>query len=112
MDDKIVPGAVAGVEYVSVCDGLEAVEAAPVETPLRVVLEANGYFSCSFCHHTFKNKQSCTRHFAIHLGKTRCNICQKLFSRVENLRLHQTSVHRDIFCLQQQPQNDNSILPN
>ncbi|XP_059479494.1 protein bric-a-brac 2-like isoform X12 [Neocloeon triangulifer] len=70
------------------------------EESLKVVKEADGRFSCSLCNRSFKNKQSCTRHFAIHLGKTRCQVCQKLFSRVENLRLHQTSVHKDIFGMQ------------
>jgi uncharacterized C2H2 Zn-finger protein len=74
------------------------VRAVNAEAQLKVLRESDGRYKCSFCGHTFKNKQSCTRHFAIHQGKTRCTVCNKLFSRVENLKLHQTSVHRDIFC--------------
>jgi len=100
-----VPGIVAEVEFVSVPCGESEAEAEEVveEVPLRVEVQADGRFACSYCQHSFKTKQSCTRHFAIHLGITRCSICYKLFSRLENLKLHQSSVHKAIFC----PTTDN-----
>lgn len=53
--------------------------------------------NCDICGQTFKTKRNLRRHKESHnSGNVHCPICQKPYSRVDNLKTHLRSVHRDV----------------
>jgi len=51
-------------------------------------------FPCLYCSKTFANQNSLQKHTKSHTGQTYCDICDKNFSNVPNLRAHHSTVHR------------------
>ena len=66
-------------------------ENAPAKRNYRCV----GYPDCNM---SFNRAEHLARHIRKHTGEKpfQCNICLKFFSRIDNLRQHQSSVHSDI----------------
>lgn len=45
-------------------------------------------FICSACNADFKCRNSCVRHFTVHLGKSSCPICKKSLCHQYALKRH------------------------
>lgn len=50
-------------------------------------------FQCTTCQKSFSNKANCLRHFALHLGKTKCPVCGRVYSRESVLKKHAQMKH-------------------
>jgi len=66
----------------------------PFENPeyLNAMWE-NKEFSCDICCKVFTNKKSLQNHRNIHKGRTKCPVCQKVFSTTSNMGLHMRNTH-------------------
>jgi uncharacterized Zn-finger protein len=63
------------------------------EHQLTVVKQSENEFVCSFCRKLFKSWNSCKQHLDIHLGRTKCEICNFVCSRRGNLKAHMITKH-------------------
>ncbi|XP_043275557.1 protein bric-a-brac 2-like isoform X6 [Venturia canescens] len=48
---------------------------------------------CDVCGRSYSRRDSLTHHRSIHKGQTRCPICQRVFSRIYDMRLHLLRTH-------------------
>ena len=53
----------------------------------------NKQFSCDICLKEFSNKKSLHDHSNIHKGRTKCQVCEKVFSTTSNMRIHMRNTH-------------------
>ena len=53
----------------------------------------NKQFSCDICFKEFTNKKSLQNHRNIHKGRTKCPVCEKVFSTTSNMGLHMRNTH-------------------
>ncbi|XP_059479488.1 protein tramtrack, beta isoform-like isoform X6 [Neocloeon triangulifer] len=60
------------------------------------VIERDGKFHCSACNKPFTREVYCTRHFSVHLGKTKCFICGKVLSKKSHLIRHIKTIHQNL----------------
>lgn len=51
-------------------------------------------FRCRICCKGFKHPISLTLHKDLHTGQTRCPICQRIFSRSYDMRVHLFRIHK------------------
>ncbi|XP_032453580.1 protein bric-a-brac 2 isoform X8 [Nasonia vitripennis] len=51
-------------------------------------------FRCRICWKGFKHPISLTLHKDLHTGQTRCPICQRIFSRSYDMRVHLLRIHK------------------
>ncbi|XP_014210974.1 longitudinals lacking protein, isoforms H/M/V-like isoform X3 [Copidosoma floridanum] len=51
-------------------------------------------FRCRICWKAFKHPISLTLHKDLHTGQTRCPICQRIFSRSYDMRVHLFRIHK------------------
>jgi hypothetical protein len=61
---------------------------------LLTVIEKDGHYTCSYCGRSFALKGTCSKHLAMHLGKTTCSICYHSFSSPGNLKKHLKTIHK------------------
>lgn len=52
-------------------------------------------YTCETCGHTFKRLDSLYKHNNIHTGKTKCPVCNAVFSRVTHRTRHMRLKHPD-----------------
>ncbi|XP_066593604.1 broad-complex core protein isoforms 1/2/3/4/5-like isoform X3 [Prorops nasuta] len=51
-------------------------------------------FKCKICRKGFKHPISLTLHKDLHMGQTRCPICQRTFNRTYDMRIHLLRIHK------------------
>lgn len=58
------------------------------------VSDSDLLFRCRICWKGFKHPISLTLHKDLHTGQTRCPICQRIFSRAYDMRVHLLRIHK------------------
>ncbi|XP_043275553.1 protein bric-a-brac 2-like isoform X2 [Venturia canescens] len=51
-------------------------------------------FRCTICWKTFKHRTSLILHKDLHTGQTKCPICQRVFNRSYDMRIHLSRIHK------------------
>ncbi|XP_059479490.1 protein tramtrack, beta isoform-like isoform X8 [Neocloeon triangulifer] len=66
-------------------------------TSLHYVVERPDLrFECSACGRSYATRRACVEHFAMHLGKTTCLICNGVFCTEAHLRGHMRATHNQV----------------
>lgn len=57
--------------------------------------EESGLYECRMCDKKFTHWNSARHHRVVHQGKTTCKLCNKVFSRMFELRKHMRRIHNE-----------------